>query len=209
MKTFSFSAATMLVLAGSALGAKNPEQPVLWANSPERPSASVDRTAPDILPFDVTGIQSWDAPGSGFNTVIFLNVQPFATVNGLGWDVNLTAIAPSWRSELAVLVTDSTGLGGFNLAPGVDNSPGGPTNYNSAGGIVKLANYAIPDVVALADGLIRLEFFESYDDGAGIQDGVWNSGSLFFQGTGLIIPAPSAVGLLGLAGVGLLGRKRR
>lgn len=205
MKTFSYSAATMLVIAGSAFAqSKSTENSVLEAVPGFTGPSGGDRSG-QIIPFNVTGIQSWDAPGSPNNQVFFVNVGAGVAVNGMGWDVSLTAFGLSWRNELRVLVTDSSALGGFNLAPGTDGSPGGPTTYSSNGGILKLANYNIPDVVALGDGLIRLEFFESYDDGVNVQDGVWNSGFLFLQ----VVPTPASAGLLGLAGVGLLGRKRR
>jgi hypothetical protein len=203
MKSFSFSAATVLVFAGSALAAKNPEIQVLRPNS-EIPGSGSGERAGDLVPFNVANIPSFDPPGSALNPVFFLNLGAGTIVNGIAWDVVVTATAPSWRSELSVFVSDSTATGGFFFSPGTDNSPGGPTAY--AGGPLKLANYNIPDVVALGDGLIRLEFFESYDDFPGGQDGTWNSGNLFLQ---VIIPSPASAGLLGLAGVGLLGRKRR
>lgn len=204
MKNLSYSAATILVIAGSAFAQKTTEHSVLNAMPSTTGTPGGERSG-QIIPFDVSGIQSGDLPGAPINQVFFLNVGPGVAVNGLGWDVVLTAFGASWRSEIRVLVTDSTGLGGFNLAPGTDTSPGGPTAYSSNGQILKLANYSIPDVVALGDGLIRLEFFESYDDVAGGFEGLWNSGSLFFQ----VVPTPASAGLLGLAGVGLLGRKRR
>lgn len=207
MKTFVFSSSALLVLAGTAFGAigeRETEWNVLEAAPGFTGGGSGERSG-QVIPFNVAGIQSGDLPGAPINQVFFVNVGPGVAVNGIGWDVVLTAIAPSWRSEIRVLVTDSTGLGGFNLAPGTDASPGGPTPYSSGGQILKLANYAIPDVVALGDGLIRLEFFESYDDVAGAFEGSWDSGALFLQ----VVPTPATAGLLGLAGVGLLGRKRR
>jgi len=207
MKTLSCTA-IVLVAAGSAFAAKTQTEGFRMNAVEGFSGPTGTERSGFITAFDVSGIQSWDAPGSAFNTVIFLNIGVGNAVNGLGWDVNLTAFAPSWRNELGVLVTDSSGVGGFFLTPGTDGSAGGPTNYNSGGNITKLANVGIPNVNALGDGLIRLEFFEYYDDAAGAQDGVWNSGNLFFQ-TVNEIPTPGAVGLLGLAGVGLLGRKRR
>lgn len=205
MKTAAFSAVSILVVAGSAFAAKEAEHAILAPASGGYTEPTGGERSGQIIPFAVGGIQSGDLPGSPINQVFFVNIGAGNAVNGLGWDVVLTAFGASWRSEIGVLVTDSTGLGGFNLRPGTDASPGGPTPYSSNGQILKLANYAIPNVTALADGLIRLEFFESYDDVPGGFEGVWNSGSLFLQ----VIPTPGTAGLLGLAGVGLLGRKRR
>ncbi len=212
MKNLSYSAATMLVIAGSAFAAKTTENSVLSA-TPGFTGSSGER-AGFVTAGNVTGVRSGDLPGAPINEVYTWNIGAGNAVNGLGWDVVLTAFGFSWRNEIRVLVTDSTGLGGFNLGPGTDATPGGPTNYNSGGAILKLANYAIPNVVALGDGLIRFEFFESYDDVANAFEGLWNSGFLFVQTTGpvtnpLVFPTPASAGLLGLVGITMLGRKRR
>jgi hypothetical protein len=208
MKTSTASAAAVFFAAGSAFAAKtNTSFDDLLKAGPGAfgPTGYSERSG-TVLSVDVTETPSNDGLGDGDNIVRFINVGAGMVINGIGWDVSLSAIAPSWRSELTVLVSDSTGTGGFNLTPGAaDDTPGGPTTYTSDGRILKLANYQIPDVIALADGLIRLEFYESYDDVANQTDGFWNSGELFLQ----VVPTPASAGLLGLAGIGLLGRKRR
>jgi hypothetical protein len=182
----SLSVATLLALAGAALAqSKHAHRAVLEPadgvarRGSDAASAGADRTF-GAIPFSIAGIPSVDLLGSPNNTVVFLNFGAGSAVNGIGWNVDLEAFGASWRSELGVLITDSSGLGGFSLRPGTDDSPGGPTNYNSGGQILFLANYSIPDVVALGDGLIRLEFFESYDDAPGAADGRWVSGNLYF-----------------------------
>lgn len=173
-----------------------------------------DRSGLDHVDVDVAGIQSWDALGSPNNVVVNIWVGPFNEVNGIGWDVVLqTVIATSWRSEMSVRVSNSAvdGVGGFT--PGVpDPSPGGPTQYqsNGNGDILKLANYGVPNIVALADGIIRLEFFDSYDDAQGQVDGEWVSGIVRFQTLRPIPPIPTAgtLGLLTTVGIGCMRRKR-
>lgn len=152
--------------------------------------------------------------GDPCNTVMFLNIGVDRFITGVGWDVTLTAFAPSWRSEITVLVTDSTGTGGFYFRPGsADPTPGGPTRYISdfAGNgaddgpeVAKLYQFATAEIRTLSDGVIRLEFFETYEGGIDFENGLWNSGRIMLQE--LRIPAP---GVLALAGVGLLGCKRR
>lgn len=206
MNTKTCSAVAVFLVAGSAFAAKSHWDDVLSAGPGAfGPIVATERSG-TVLSVDVTETVSVDGIGDTDNAVKFLNIGAGNTVNGIGWDVDLIAFAPSWRSEIAVFITDSSGTGGFNLRPGADDdSPGGPTTYTSDGRILKLANYQIPDVVALADGLIRLEFYETYDDANGQTDGLWNSGDLFLQ----VIPTPASAGLLGLAGIGMLGRKRR
>lgn len=193
----------VLALAGTAWGKDAWSGEYLAAAAGATGGNSPIRTG-EIITFDTNEIPSFDEQGDEDNVVVLLDLGPNAVVNGIGWDVVLSATDPSWRSEISVLISDSSGVGGFVLAPGEDNSPGGPTGYSSDG-ITKLADYQIPDVAVLADGLLRLEFFEDYDDFSNEIDGFWESGQLFFQ----VIPSPASAGLLGLAAVAAIGRKRR
>ncbi|MDX2114068.1 MAG: hypothetical protein SFZ24_00425 [Planctomycetota bacterium] len=200
------SAALVFVAAGSAFAAKSTEGSFLEAAPGYTGVANTERSG-FVTPIDVTGINSFDSLGTPGNTIVDIQVGANNIINGIGWDVVLTALGASWRSELRVAFGDSAGTQSLFLRPGNDNTPGGPTNYTS-GGIIKLADAGVPDFAVGADGILRLEFFESYDDISGAVDGVWNSGSLFIQ-TVNPVPTPAGAGLLALAGVGLLGRKRR
>lgn len=163
-----------------------------------------------VTPISVTGVPSFDYIDSPNNAVMWIQVGAGNGVNGIGWDVVLQTLHPSsLLSDILVAVTDSTGLGGFSLRPGfTDQTPGGPSSYDSDGQILKLANYSIPDIIAMGDGLIRLEFFDFYDDAIGVADAEWLSGSLFLQ-TYAPIPNASAASLLVLAGIARLGRRRK
>lgn len=167
----------------SAAGAEaQSERPVLAAGPGTVAGAPQPRAerAGGVYPFRVDEIPSVDEIGATGNTVIFIDAGAGAVLSGLGWDVNLQAFGASWRSEIRVLISNSSGLGGFFLQPGTDDSPGGPTRYDSNGEVLLLADFGLPSVVALADGLIRMEFLESYDDAPGAIDGLWDSGFLFF-----------------------------
>lgn len=153
--------------------------------------------------FDVSGIESRDGLGSSINEVRYMTIGPGNSIIGGRWDVALTAFSPSWRNEMAVRISDSSGGGGYFLRPGTDGSG---FRIETSLDYYKLANYDLPNIMALGDGLIRLEFFETYDDFPSTADGVWNSGHLEFLTT---IPAPNGAGLLGLAGVAAIGRRRR
>lgn len=152
---------------------------------------------------DVAGTDSWDAYGSPNNVRADVQLKPNGHVVGIGWDVTLTAFDPSWRSEIRVDLTDSAITDGIGLAPGAaDTSPGGPTAYSS-GGIIDLVGAGL-DFFVGADGVLSLEFYEGFDDAAGVIDGEWNQGVL----TVVWVPAPGAAAVLGLGGLMAVRRRR-
>ncbi|MBL8746080.1 MAG: hypothetical protein JNK58_06965 [Phycisphaerae bacterium] len=210
------NAAAIITLVGahtSIAVASSPDRfPTVLTESASDRGSEPAGFGPDIATVDVTGIPSWDALGSPNNVVMYLWVGPFNQVMGIGWDVVLQTIIPtSWRSEIIVQISDSAGGSIGGLSPGLDGSPGGSTRYTSAGQIINLAQNGHPNIVALGDGLLRLEFFESYDDVAGQIDGLWVSGALQLQTIHQIppIPAPAAAGLLLAAGFSGIRRKHR
>lgn len=181
------------------------------------PAGGAPELSGGVTNFNVTGIQSWDAVGSGFNTVVNFDLAAALgyasgtpiTMNGIGWNVDLRADGASWRSELAVYFDDNIAPDGTGLflRPGAGtNSPGGPTNFNS-NGVIKLLPNGIQNIL-LPNGVLRMEFHESYDDVSGAADGQWVSGFLQIQTVEQAIPAPGAAGLLGLAGLAAARRRR-
>lgn len=158
--------------------------------------------------FDVTGIESREAYLSQANQVFTLQVGAHAEVVGVGWDVNITAFDPSWLADIAVSVEDSdqTLNLGFSLAPGFNvNNPG--TAQYSSNGIVNLVALNLNFQVG-ADGILRLEFYEDWDDAGVAPDGIWNSGILTIQ-VADPIPEPSTYGLMALGLFAVVGAARR
>ncbi|MBL8746588.1 MAG: hypothetical protein JNK58_09570 [Phycisphaerae bacterium] len=173
-----------------------------------------ERVGAGLATIDVTGIPSMDLLGSPNNVVILLWIGPFNSVNGIGHDVVLQTLLPeSRRRDISLFVRNSANqnLTGFFIQPGsADPTPGGPTAYSS-GGITKLADFNIPPVQALADGVIRIEFFESRDEVPNQADAIWVSGTVSLQ-MALPIPTPVSPGISGffaLAGIAGLHRRRR
>ena len=126
------------------------------------------------------------------------------TITGVYWEGNLSTIGASWASEARFAFRDSNGLAGLFLTPGAGVNNPTPVGGLALAGGLKLEEAQIPDVV-LADGILNLEFYESFVDNPGAPDAIWNSGTLRIQYNA--VPAPAALAPLGLAG--LAGTRRR
>ena len=159
-----------------------------------------------LIPVD--GYESWDLLGDPSNLVVTYDFGAPTTITGLGWDVTITPSGDSWYSEAIVAFSDSVLGQQVFLTPGAGDTfsnSGVPLPYNS-GGIIDLTDDAgIPDIV-LADGILRLEFHESFDDVPDVIDAVWY-GTLSVEFT--VVPVPAAVWLFGSGLLGLVGMARR
>lgn len=164
-----------------------------------------------IVSVDVDGVQSWDGLGDGDNTVLTVDLaaalggSASVVVDGIGWDVGIDSIGDSWLSEATVSFQDSSGSASVNLAPGIDDPFAGSGLYDS-GDITDLVPLGLD--FTLVDGILRLEFFESYDDIDGSIDAMW-SGTLEIRAS--LVPVPPAIALMifGLSALGFgFGRRR-
>ena len=146
--------------------------------------------------FDVAGVQSLGAKGDAGNSVFNLNVGANAHITGVSYDVNLTAFAPSWLSEINVALGNSAETVGVEIAPGSDDAPG-TASYAGSFDLVALGL----DYLVGADGLLRLEFFDSFFDNASAAgDGIWNFGSITVNVADVAaVPEPASYALMGLA----------
>lgn len=166
------------------------------------------------LTVNVAGIQSHGEIGDSNNTVLNFNVGAGSTINAISYSLNLTAFSPSWLSEIGLSFTDSDGIEGVVFNPGFEDEAAGTATYSDS---ADLAALGLSFQVG-ADGILRLEFYEDFDDGGVNPDGIWNSGTITFEidgyeppvdpGTPGQVPEP-ATALLMAAGLGMLGYGRR
>ena len=157
--------------------------------------------------FDVAGARGVGEFGNAGNDVYEINVGANATITSVSFNVNLTAFPPSFLSEMFLAFTNSSATRGGNLQPGVDVNVAGTQTFTGMEDLV--ADDFIFSVDA--DGILRLEFYESFDDESVSPDGVWNFGTITFNTDAGEVPEP-ATGMLIGAGLALMActtRRRR
>jgi hypothetical protein len=153
-----------------------------------------------ITVVNLNNVRSFDGAGDANNVIINQLIAANAQIVGIGWDVTLFADSPSWLSEMVVGFGPTSGTL-INLTPAIGDDFPGTQNYSS-GGIVDLVALNL-NFSLLADGNLRMEFFEAFNDFTNDWDGIWN-GTLTIQW----IPTPGALAILGLGGIAA-GRRRR
>lgn len=164
--------------------------------------------APLTVDFSVAGLDSIDGFGSPLNFVDTLNLGAHARVTGIGWNLNIETVGLSWLSEAAIGFTDLSQGAGVNLTAAFADTFSGAGNYNS-GGVVDLVGLGL-DFRVEADGKLRIELFETFDDNFESADAHYlRDSTLTFQYQ--LVPEASTYALmaLGLAGIGCVVRRRR
>jgi len=152
---------------------------------------------------NVSGAQSINLLGEAGNTVWLIDIGANAVLNSLSWDVTLNALDPSLLSEMQLSFGSSSGLDLITVAPAELDPSSGPGSY--AGG----ADLAALGLVVGSDGLLRIEFSESFKDLApGTAEGQWVSGNLSFDVSAAAVPEPASAALV-LLGLGLVCAQRR
>ena len=162
------------------------------------------------LVVNVAGAESYGEVGDAGNTVFNFNVGAGVTITGISYSVNVTAFSPSWMSEIALNFTDSDQVEGVAFTPAFDTDAPGTGTYSDSANLVDLGlSFQVG-----ADGLLRLEFFETFDDFDGA-DGIWNFGTITFFTDAVDVPPPTgdvpepATGMLMGAGLALMGYTAR
>lgn len=166
---------------------------------------------------DITGLEAWDLVGDASNTVVVLDAAAAIGLpsgspiffNGIGWNANITTIGASWRSENRIYFDDNVApdLTGLFLRMGSANASPGSTDYSS-GGVIKLMDAGIAPI-ALPDGLLRLEFHETFDDVPDAVDSLYGALATGAPSTLTLQFTPEPTSLVSLALAGLLAFRRR
>jgi hypothetical protein len=157
------------------------------------------------LELELTDIASYGKQGDAANIVYLIDVGANATITGVAYSFSLSAFEPSYLSELNLAFTPTVGFG-QSLAPAAGDDFAGTGTYSGFLDLVALGD----DFRVGSDGIVRLEFFELFDDFPGA-DGQWNAGTLTFEVQEAPVPEP-ATGMLigaGLLLMGYAGRRRR
>jgi hypothetical protein len=162
------------------------------------------------LVVNVAGVESYGEIGDAGNTVLTFNVGAFATITSIAYNVNVTAFSPSYLSEIGLYFGDTDQSSGVFFTPGfADADPGTGTYADSA----DLVDFGLAFQVG-ADGLLRLEFFEDFDDASVSPDGIWNFGTITFTTDAVDVPPGGevpepATGMLMGAGLALMSYTAR
>lgn len=155
----------------------------------------------------IENVASWDEFGEPINVVLTIDVAAAAgltsgqsvVLTGFGFDLALETFGFSWLSEAEINLDDAANpLGGIVINPGDGMDFAGTESY-----LQPLFKLDAADQLVLSTGLLRIEFYEDFDDLPGVIDAQWN-GTLTVQ----VIPAPSGAALLALAGIATARRRR-
>lgn len=204
---------TLSIIAIAGLAAAATANPALeWRGATPQSTDLRGPTASGTFTVDLSNAESWDALSDGSNMVMLVDVNAAlggvgaASMTGIGWDNSISTVGGSWLSEAVMYFDDNIApdLSGLFLTTGVGDDFAGTASYSS-GGILDLSDNAIPDI-ALADGILRIEFFENFDDTADAIDAFY--GGTITIAADYTVPAPAGLAVLGLGGL-VASRRRR
>ncbi len=173
-------------------------------------SAGTIGTAADaaVLTVDVTGRQTFDLFQDTSNTVLLFNIGAGSLVTSLTFDLTIATVSGSgsYLSEAAIYYTDSPVTDGVVFRPGIADANSGTATYTGTSDLVALGL----DFAVGANGLLRIEFAESFDDLPNAADATFTRGTLAFTYTPLAgaVPEPASWALM-IAGFGLVGGAMR
>lgn len=149
--------------------------------------------------FDLSGLTSNGGFFDAFPSAQF-DFGVAGTITHVEFDVNFTSNDPSWQSEATIFIDGQfDGLGDFiAFTAGDYGAPDEP-------GVFQYSDSFATSIVS--DGVVSVTLTESFNDGSVDPDAVYGTGS-FVTVTFAAVPAPGALGLMGLGGIVALRRRR-
>jgi hypothetical protein len=157
------------------------------------------------LVVSLTGVQTIDARLDPSNIVQFFNIGAGARVTGLTYNITIATIGGSYRSEAGIAYTDSPITDGVLFRPGIADTSSGTSTYTGTSNLVDLGL----DFFVGANGLLRVEYYEAFDDIADAADANL-SGTLTFtyEPAASAVPEPATWGMM-ILGFGMIGASVR
>jgi hypothetical protein len=172
-------------------------------------AGSAPAGAAEVVNLAIDRINSDGISGGPENVVRDFTIGAGARITGVGWDVQMTAFAPSKLSEAALEIIGTNGEG-FYISPGFSDPIAGTRTYTSFTDIEELGlGFNIG-----ADGILRMRFFEWVDQAGLSPDAIWESGSVYVvyePANAAAVPEPAswAMMILGIGATGVAMRRRR
>lgn len=152
---------------------------------------------------NAAGVASFDGPGAAGNTVLTFNVTPGALVDAISYNLSLATVGASWLSEGTISFLNSNG-DGVVLSAGFGVDEPGTGTYSDS---VLLSSFGLEFNVG-ADGLLIVEYYESFDDVEGAIDANWTAGGITLGNIGMV-PEPGTYGMMALGMLAVAGAARR
>jgi len=160
---------------------------------------------------DINSVDSFGLFGSPENAVLTYDIGANSYITGISYTVNISAFSPSWLGEMAFAVTNSKVTEGFLINPAyIYTVPGTATFSDTLDLVMEGLDFYVG-----ADGIMRLEFYEDFNDSSISPDGRWNFGTITFEYTPEAVagevPEPATALLLGGGAMlmGFAGRRRK
>ena len=154
------------------------------------------------LVVDLANLPSFDSFLDPGNVVQTYNIGALSNVTGFSYDVTVTTVGASWLSEALIYFTDTAVTNGVIVTPGFGNNFSGSQAFS---GNIDLTAEGLSFLVG-ADGLLRLELAEDFDDVPGAADAFLTGTLTFTYDTAQVaaVPEPATWGMM-LLGFGLVG----